>query len=159
MRLAALVLVSSLTAAAAVAQDADRRVAGGITVVGWHGRIDRRAMSVGKTVNDSKFDTAPYGFRMSVGPAAFYWSNTGMASGDYEVKATFTEHPMVSPHPHPYGIFIGGADLESDTETLMYCIVYGTGVYSVKTFRGSNVGEGPRVPGAYAPTALQRSNL
>ncbi len=141
MRLAALVLVSSLAATAAVAQDADRSVAGGITVDGWHGRIDRRAMSQGKTVNDSKFDTAPGGFRMSVGPAAVYWSNEGMASGDYEVKAMFKEHQMAASHPHSYGIFIGGADLESDTETLMYCIVYGTGVFSIKTFHGSNVSQ------------------
>ena len=140
MRLAALVLASSLTATAAVAQDADRSVAGGgIAVDGWNGRIDRRPLSQGKTVNDSKFAAAPYGFRLSVGPAGIFWNNDGVASGDYEVKATFKEHQMASSHPHPYGIFIGGADLESDTETLMYCIVYGTGVYSVKTFHGSNV--------------------
>ena len=62
-----------------------------------------------------------------------------MASGDYEAKATFQEHKMASSHPHSYGVFIGGANLESDTETLMYCIVYGTGQFSVKTFHGSNV--------------------
>ena len=34
---------------------------------------------------------------------------------------------------------IGGAKLESDTETLMYCIGYGDGTYSVKTFHGAKV--------------------
>ena len=34
---------------------------------------------------------------------------------------------------------IGGANLESDTETLMYCIGYGDGTYSVKTFHGAKV--------------------
>ena len=82
MRLAALVLASSLTATAAVAQDADRSVAGGgIAVDGWNGRIDRRPLSQGKTVNDSKFAAAPYGFRLSVGPAGIFWSNDGVASG------------------------------------------------------------------------------
>ena len=46
---------------------------------------------------------------------------------------------MSATHPHSYGMFIGGADLLSDTETLMYCIVYGTGKYSIKTFHGAKV--------------------
>ncbi len=46
---------------------------------------------------------------------------------------------MASSHPHSFGMFIGGADLQSDTETLMYCIVYGTGKYSIKTFHGAKV--------------------
>ncbi len=46
---------------------------------------------------------------------------------------------MAASHPHSYGIFIGGADLDSDTESLMYCIAYGNGTYSVKTFRGAKV--------------------
>ena len=140
MRLAALVLASTMVVTTAQAQDADRSVAdGGIKVDGWHGRIDRRPMGQGKTIADSKFTTAPDGFRLSVGPAGNFWNDAHVASGDYEVKATFKEHQMASSHPHSYGIFIGGADLESDTETLMYCIVYGTGEYSVKTFHGANV--------------------
>ena len=46
---------------------------------------------------------------------------------------------MAATHPHSYGMFIGGKDLESDSETLMYCIVYGTGKYSIKTFHGAKV--------------------
>jgi len=74
-----------------------------------------------------------------VGPAGNFWNDANIAAGDYEVKATFKEHKMAASHPHSYGIFIGGANLESDTETLMYCIVYGTGVFSVKTFHGAKV--------------------
>lgn len=121
------------------AQDADRSVKGGISVAGWKGRVDRRAASQGKTVNDSKFAAEGKAFRMSVGPAAFYWNPSNTASGDYTVKAKFKEHKMTASHPHSYGIFIGGNDLESDTETLMYCIAYGNGTYSIKTFHGSNV--------------------
>ena len=40
--------------------------------------------------------------------------------------ATFKKHKMASSQPHSYGLFIGGADLQSDTETMMYCIVNGT---------------------------------
>lgn len=140
MRLAALVLAASFASTVAVAQDADRSVKdGGIKVNGWMGRVDRRPASQGKTVNDSKFAAAPGGFRISVGPAGNFWNPANTAKGNYEVKATFEELKMAASHPHSYGMFIGGADLESDRETLAYCIAYGTGVYSIKTFHGEKV--------------------
>lgn len=139
MRVLALVAAASFVATAALAQDADRSVKGGITVSGWKGRVDRRPAASGKSVADSKFASEGGALRLSVGPAAVYWNEANQAAGDYEVKATFTEHKMTADHPHSYGIFIGGTDLESDTEKLMYCIVYGNGTYSVKTFHGSKV--------------------
>lgn len=142
MRHAVLVLAAVLVAAPVSqvqGQDADRSVKGGISVAGWKGRVDRRPASQGKTVNDSKFTAVPGGFRLSVGPAGNFWNDANTASGNYTVKATFKEHKMASSHPHSYGVFIGGADLESDNETLMYCIAYGNGTYSVKTFHGANV--------------------
>jgi opacity protein-like surface antigen len=141
MRFPLLALTAFLAVAPlASAQDADRSVAGGgIKVTGWKGRVDRRPAQQGKTVNDSKFVSENGALRLSVGPAGNFWNPANTAAGDYEVKATFKEHKMASDHPHSYGIFIGGANLESDTETLMYCIAYGTGVYSVKTFHGAKV--------------------
>lgn len=140
MRVVALALAASFVASAALAQDADRSVKdGGIKVSGWKGRVDRRPASQGKTIEDSRFTAVEGGYRLSVGPAGNFWNDSNIASGNYEVKATFTEHKMAASHPHSYGIFIGGANLQSDTETLLYCIVYGTGVFSVKTFHGANV--------------------
>ncbi len=140
MRFISLVVASSFIATAAVAQDADRSVEdGGIKVAGWNGRIDRRPMSQGMTLANSRFAEAPGGFRLSIGPGGNFWNDANVASGDFEVKATFKEHKMASSHPHSYGVFIGGANLESDTETLLYCIVYGNGQFSVKTFHGANV--------------------
>lgn len=142
MRLSALLLTAALaaTTTAALAQDADRSVAnGGVRVAGWKARVDRRPASQGKTVNDSRFAMEGNAFRLSVGPAGNFWNPANTASGDYEVMGTFKEHKMAAAHPHSYGIFIGGNDLESDNETLMYCIVYGTGKYSIKTFHGAKV--------------------
>jgi hypothetical protein len=140
-----------------MAQDADRSVSdGGIKVDGWKGRVDRRPMSQGKTVADSRFAAAPGGgFRISVGPAGNFWNPANVASGDYDVKATFQEHKMAASHPHSYGLFIGGADLESDTETLLYCIVYGDGTYSIKTFHGENV---TTLVNREATSALHKAN-
>lgn len=139
MRLFLLALAATFATTAA-AQDADRSVSdGGIKVPGWEGRVDRRPAGQGKTVADSRFAATTGGFRISVGPAGNFWNPAHTAKGDYEVKATFREHKMAASHPHSYGMFIGGADLTSDNETLLYCIVYGTGVYSVKTFHGAKV--------------------
>lgn len=140
MRALGLIVAAALTANAAAAQDADRSVkGGGITVSGWKGRVDRRPASQGKTIADSKLASEGGALRLSVGPAAIYWNDANKAAGDYQVKATFKEHKMAASHPHSYGIFIGGKDLESDNENLLYCIVYGNGTYSVKSFNGAKV--------------------
>jgi hypothetical protein len=140
VRILGLVAALSLVASAAAAQDADRSVKdGGIKVSGWKGKVDRRPASQGKTIADSKFVEEGGALRLSIGPAASYWNPANTASGDYSVKATFKEHKMEASHPHSYGIFIGGADLDSDNESLMYCIAYGNGTYSVKTFKGAKV--------------------
>lgn len=149
MRFATMILAAAL-ATPALAQDADRSVAdGGIKVAGWKGRVDRRPASQGMTVNNSKFTAEDGGFRLSVGPAGNFWNPAHTASGDYDVKATFREHKMDAGHPHSYGMFIGGSDLESDTEKLLYCIVYGDGTYMIRMFHGAKVTTvSPRAPHA-----------
>lgn len=140
MRFICLAFVALVLGTPAMAQDADRSVEdGGVKVDGWKARIDRRPIRQGLSVNDSKFAAEGDAFRLSVGPAGAFWNDANVASGNYEVKATFEEHAMRTSHPHPYGIFIGGSDLDSDTEMLMYCIVYGNGDFVIKTFHGSNV--------------------
>ena len=139
MRTLALIIAASVTGGAVMAQDADRTVKGGVTAPGWTGRVDRKPAAAGKTIGDSKFVAEGSDLRLSIGPAASYWNPANTASGDYQVKATFKEHKMAASHPHSYGIFIGGSALDSDTEKLMYCIVYGNGTYSIKTFNGATV--------------------
>lgn len=139
MRNSFLAIAALVVASTVQAQDADRSVKGGIQVAGWKGRVDRRAASQGKTVNDSKLAQDGSTLRLSVGPAGNFWNPAHTASGDYTVKATFKELKMAASHPHSYGIFIGGSDLESDMETLAYCIAYGNGTYAVKTFHGAKV--------------------
>jgi hypothetical protein len=139
MRYTFLALAVLASATALQAQDADRTVKGGVQVAGWKARVDRRPLSQGKTVNDSKLVSDGVALRLSVGPAGNFWNDSHVAKGDYTVKATFDELKMAASHPHSYGIFIGGHDLESDKESLMYCIAYGNGTYSIKTFHGEKV--------------------
>lgn len=153
--LSSLALLLAL-APALTAQDADRSVKdGGITVAGWKGRVDRRPLQQGKTINDSRFAAEGRGFRVSVGPAGIFYNPASTLTGDYEVMGTFKEHKMAAQHPHSYGIFIGGQGLESESETLMYCIVYGTGTYAIKTFRGATVST---LANATAHPAIRRAD-
>lgn len=139
MRYSFIAIAALVSATALQAQDADRSVKGGVQIAGWKARVDRRPMSQGKTANDSKLVNEGGALRLSVGPAGNFWNDAHVAKGDYTVKATFDELKMAASHPHSYGIFIGGHDLESDHETLMYCIAYGNGTYSIKTFHGEKV--------------------
>lgn len=135
-----LLAAPSLLATPVLAQDADRSVEdGGVHVDGWQVRIDRRALSRGSTGMDSRMAMEDGAFRLSVGPAGVYWNDANTASGDYEVSAVFEEHAMSTEHPHPYGMFIGGSDLESENEKLMYCTVYGDGTFIVRAFDGEEV--------------------
>jgi hypothetical protein len=134
------VVAVALAACTVSAQDADRKVAGGgITAKGWQGKIDPGKQNEGKSINDSKFMEMGGGLHMQVGPAAVYWNPANTAKGDYTVKATFKESKVVSDHPHPYGLFIGGSKLDTDTPTLLYCVAYGSGDALVRGFSDGKV--------------------
>ncbi len=116
------------------AQDADRKVAGGgITAKGWQGRVDA-GNKQGLTINDSKFSSEGSGFHISTGAAGIYWNPSHTAKGDYTVKATFKEPKQTINHPHPYGVFIAGKNLDSDKPSYLYCVAYRDGTYIVRQF-------------------------
>jgi hypothetical protein len=135
-------LIYGLTVAAAVllpslGQDASRAVAsGGISVAGWVGAVDARALKAGQTLNDTKLSEQGGMLHVSTGPAASYWNPANTASGSYTVSATFTEAKFMNlnDHPHPYGIFIAGHDLGTDHPSELYCAAYGDGRFIVRGF-------------------------
>jgi hypothetical protein len=121
------------------AQDADRKVAGGgITAKGWQGRVDT-GNKQGLTINDSKFAPEGSGFHISTGAAGIYWNPANTAKGDYTVKATFKEPKQTINHPHPYGVFIAGKNLDSDKPSYLYCVAYRDGTYIVRQFTDGQV--------------------
>ncbi len=136
--LAVLTIASlGLPALAATQQEAVRAVSGGgISAPGWQGAVDARAASRGQTIKDTKLAQEGDALHVTTGPAATYWNPANTAQGDYTVKATFTEpkYMNLNDHPHPYGIFIGGNDLGTDHESLLYCAAYGNGAFIVRGF-------------------------
>ena len=73
-----------------------------------------------------------------------YWNTANKTTGDFTVSATFTEPKYMSSndHPHPYGVFIAGNDLDGASATALYCAVYGNGNVIVRAF-----------PTSFAPTS------
>ena len=122
------------------AQDADRAVkGGGIMVKGWQGKVDAGAAKKGQTINDSKFEETGGAFHIAAGSASTYWNPANTGKGDYSVSATFTEPKIAAGHPHPYGLFIAGSQLDTDQQSYVYCVTYGTGEALVRGFVNGKV--------------------
>jgi hypothetical protein len=124
-------------ATAAQGQDAARAVAGGgISVAGWMGKIDPQEATAGQVLENSKLAMADGVLQVTTGPAVTYWNPANTASGNYTVKATFTEQKYMSlnNHPHPYGIVIAGNDMGTDQQSFLYCAAYGSGAFIVRGF-------------------------
>jgi hypothetical protein len=137
-RWAVAVFLVLMTLSVAMAQgDPDRVIpGGGISVQGWTGKIDASSVSQGRTLNDAKFEQEAGNLHVTTGPAASFWNPANKASGDYTVKGTFTEpkYMNLNSHPHSYGLFIGGNDLGTDQQSLLYCATYGNGTFIVRGF-------------------------
>ena len=135
--LAAAAAFSLAIPAVLFAQDAAQGVAnGGISVPGWVGRIDPKEVAAGQKLENARL--APHGkaLHVTTGPAAIYWNPGNVASGSYRVSATFREssYMSINNHPHPYGLFIGGADMDTDRPRYLYCLAYGNGTFIVRGF-------------------------
>lgn len=118
-------------------QDESRAVAdGGIFVEGWQGRIDPRESERGFTLSSARLVSSDGALHVTTGPAVTYWNPANVASGNYTVKATFTEPKYMSlnNHPHPYGIVVAGDGMDTDQPRFLYCAAYGNGRFIVRGF-------------------------
>jgi hypothetical protein len=119
------------------AQDAAKAVAGGgITAKGWMGKIDASEEKAGQTLNNAKLVQEGNALKATTGPAVAYWNPANKATGNYTVKATFTEEKFMglNDHAHPYGIMIAGNDLGTPQQSYLYCAAYGNGNFIVRGF-------------------------
>jgi hypothetical protein len=136
--------------ASAQEKDAARVVKdGGISVPGWQGKIDAQEEKAGQVLNNAKLAPAPNGgLQVTTGPAVTYWNPKNVASGNYTVKATFTEsnYMGLNDHPHPYGIVIAGNEMGTPQQSYLYCAAYGNGNFIVRGFGPEPFQMGGRKP-------------
>jgi hypothetical protein len=134
LSVAALTLAMASTAAAQ--DDAIAVKDGGIKVAGWMGKIDANEEAKGQKLENSKLVKHGDGIHVTTGPQGVFWQSNATASGNYTVKATFTEPKFMNlmNHPHPYGIFVGGNDMGTANQTYFYCAAYGSGNFIARGF-------------------------
>ena len=141
---------------ASSAQDEARVVKdGGISVPGWQGKIDAQEEKAGQVLKNAKLAPTGKDLQVTTGPAVTYWNPANKASGNYTVKATFTEsnYMGLNDHPHPYGIVIAGNDMGGAQQSYLYCSAYGDGRFIVRGF-----GPEPFQMGGRRPTAHEAVN-
>ena len=134
---AAVVTIVPATSRAQAQPEAARTVTGGgVFVTGWTGKIDANEEKAGQTLNGAKLAGDAKALQITTGPAVTYWNPANTASGNYTVKATFTEPKFMNlnDHPHPYGIMIAGNDLGTPQASYLYCAARGNGNFLVRGF-------------------------
>ena len=131
-----LVLMSRASAAQGGMETSSKVAGGGISVPGWTGKVDPNEERNGQKLENAKLAKVGNALHVTTGPAVTYWNPANKASGDYTVKATFSEpkYMNLNDHPHPYGIMIGGNDLGTDQQSFLYCAAYGNGNFIVRGF-------------------------
>ena len=150
LAVAAVALVPRFSSAQAPMETSKSVAGGGISIAGWAGKIDPNEEKNGQVLNNSKLAKEGDLLHVTTGPAVAYWNAENTASGDYTVKATFTEakYMGLNSHPHPYGLFIGGNDMGTADQSYLYCAAYGNGTFIIRGF-----GPAPFQIGARAPNA------
>jgi len=134
---AAVLVLFQVPGATQAPPEASRTVSGGgVFVAGWTGAIDANAEKAGQTLKDAKLAQDGKLLHVTTGPAVTYWNPANTVSGDYTVKATFTEpkYMNLNDHPHPYGIVIAGNDMGAASQSYLYCAAYGNGNFIVRGF-------------------------
>jgi len=129
-----LLAIAAAPLAAQDANDPTKKVAGGALPAGWMGRTDRPT----DKLTDAKFVAMGSGYHVTSGPAAIYWNPKTVMSGPFVASTTLTQTKAPT-HPEAYGIFFGGKDLDTPTQSYAYFIVRGDGKYMVNHRAGAEV--------------------
>ena len=119
------------TAAPAGGDDPDRNVAGGALPSGYTARTDR----ADAPISGAKYVASDNSWEVTTGPAHIIYAAKDMGNGTYTASATIEqlENPT---HPEAYGLFIGGRDLDKDSQAYTYFLVRGTGDVAIKAREG-----------------------
>ncbi len=112
--------------------DPDRNAGGGALPSGYTARTDRPDADI----SGAKYNVDGNEWDVTTGPAHIIYAPKDMGNGSYTASASIEQ--LANPqHPEAYGIFIGGRDLDKDSQTYTYFIVRSTGELAVKAREGA----------------------
>lgn len=101
---------------------------------GWQLRLDRPTAPTPPT-----FVGMGGGMHVTAGPAAIYFDPANAPTGNYAVRATFTQ-TKAPQHPEAYGLIAAGSQLDAPAaQSYLYLIVRGDGKYAIKHRAGAEV--------------------
>jgi len=106
---------------------------GGVLPPGWHHRFDLPDMKL----EDMRFSNEGTSRHVTSGPPGIYYDPSVTATGDYTVKAKFTQLSK-GEHREGYGPFIGGTSLDGDAQHYVYFLLRQDGQYLIKERVGTN---------------------
>jgi hypothetical protein len=124
---------------------------------GWHARLDNDTVKVTPGLVKEETDALIF----STGPAAgVYWKDDMKAEKDFVLSAVFSQL-KTSARADAYGLFIGGKDLDKDTQRYVSFVVRQDGKFSI---RGRNSGatraikDWTAAPSMVEPKGVKTSN-
>jgi hypothetical protein len=123
MRLALVALVLGLVSAPALAQELERPA-------DWKLRFDRPAPD-----SAVYFVSMPPGWHITTGPAGILYDPSVTAKDEYRVRSEIFLFP--GERREGFGIFVGGENLESDSQSYLYFLIRKDGRYLIKHRAGS----------------------
>lgn len=145
----------------AMTADPNANVAGATGVPGGYtGRTDRATDNIA----DAKYAANGATWEVTTGPAHIIHAAKDNASGNYTASARF-EQLEAPAHAEAFGLFVGGSNLDQDTQRYTYFVVRGTGEYLVKTREGADTKDvigwtaSPAVPKQDASSGKATYNL
>ena len=104
---------------------------------GWKLRVDRSTTASDPDgAGDIKFVKAGTGFHATNPQAAVYWNPANTATGNYTLKATFSQLAK-SGHTNYFGLVFGGSGLDGDAQAYIYFTVAQDGSWLVKRRDGN----------------------
>jgi hypothetical protein len=113
--------------------DPDKAIKGtGKMPAGWQARLDDPSTKLEAVIVKEEKNALTF----TTGPAGIYYRPDKKVTGNYEVAATFSQLKP-SAHPEAYGLFIGGMDLDKETQRYTYFLIRQDGKYLIKSRDGA----------------------
>ena len=123
MRLALCFLAASLVATPLAGQEYERPA-------NWKVRFDRPAPD-----SDLNFVTMEPGWHITTGPAGILYDPERKAAGDYVLRSEI--HLFPGERREGFGVFVGGQNLDSESQSYTYFLIRKDGRFLIKRRRGA----------------------
>jgi hypothetical protein len=130
--LAVAILTFGVTAAQPPAPPQDTKAATGTMPADWKARLD----DVSAKPNSVSVAAEKESMTITTGPAGIFYQPDMKAEKDYQLTATFSQLKPAVP-PQPYGLFVGGTDLDKEVPRYTALLIRADGKYQIVSRNGA----------------------